>query len=134
VFAIFVKTGRVEEWAPEARAWRAVDLGSSLSDSCLNRPLAAKALLDAATADSEVARALEVKGNPAVVAMKAGSKMEGARQEAANAVLAALTVRGIEVPPQVLATIEGCTDIVTLRRWHARAVIAASADEVIQEP
>jgi hypothetical protein len=145
IVGIFVKKGTVEEWMPRAKRWRALDLGSVLSDPCLVRPLSVKALLDAAVADDEVARALEAKGNPAILAMKAVSQEQGelrgeqrgeqrgARREAAAAVLAVLASRGLEVTPRVRTTVEGSEDVAQLRRWLARAVTAASADDVIDE-
>jgi hypothetical protein len=126
VFAIFVKTGAVTEWAPDTQAWRVLEPGDTITDPCLSRPLAVKALLDAAAADDAVARALEAKDNPAIRAMKAAS----ARREAALAVLAVLSARGIEVPDRVRAAIEASTDLDELRRWHTRAITAASADEL----
>jgi hypothetical protein len=111
----------------------ALDLGSVLSDPCLVRPLSVKALLDAAVADDEVARALEAKGNPAILAMKAVSEERGARRESAAAVLAVLASRGLEVTPRVRTAVESSEDVAQLRRWLARAVTAASADDVIDE-
>ncbi len=61
VFAIFVKQGAVHEWSTQAGTWRPLDLDASLTDPCLHRPLAVKALLDASAADNEVARALEAR-------------------------------------------------------------------------
>lgn len=127
VFAVFVKTGEVKEWVAEAGTWRALAPATSISDPCLNRPLKVRALLDAAAADDEVARALEAKNNPAIVAMKDASK----KQEAAAAVLAVLTVRGLSVPDGVRAAIEASTDLDQLRRWLQRAITVGSADEVI---
>jgi hypothetical protein len=129
IFAIFVKTGAVKEWAREQGTWRALDPAGTIIDPCLNRPLVVKALLDGAAADDEVARALEAKGNPAILAMKAAS----GQREAALAVLAVLAARGLEVPAPVRATIEASADLEELRRWLARAVTAASAGEVIGE-
>jgi hypothetical protein len=137
VFAIFVKTGVVKEWVPRKRSWQALDPGASITDPCLSRPLAVKALLDGIAADDEVARALEIKGNPAILAMKAASEQRGEQRgeqrEAALAILAVLAARGLEVPAPVRATIEASNDLEELRRWHARAVTAASAAEVIGE-
>jgi hypothetical protein len=130
VFGIFVKKGTVEEWLPAAKQWRALDSGGFVSDPCLVRPLRVKALLDAAVAKDEVARALEVQDNPAILAMKAASK----RVEAAAAVLTVLAGRGLEVPPRVRAAIEGSVDLAQLRRWLARAVTAVCAKDVIDEP
>jgi hypothetical protein len=135
VFGIFVKKGTVEEWVPAAKTWRPLDRGSVISDPCLVRPLSVKALLDAAVAKDEVARALEAQNNPAILAMKAASERRAAAaavlREASAAVLAVLATRGLEVPPRVRAAIEGSDDLAELRRWLSRAVTAASADEVI---
>lgn len=65
---------------------------------------------------------------------KAEGKAEGARQEAAAAVLAVLAGRGLSVPARVQAVIEGATDLAALRRWLQRAITAASADEVVKDP
>jgi hypothetical protein len=138
VFGVFVKTGTVEEWVSAAKAWRALDPGSFISDACLVRPLGVKALLDAAAADDEVVRALEAKNNPAILALKAASAEQGAergeRREAAAAVLTVLASRGLDVPPRVRAAIQGSVDRAELRRWLARAATAGNADAVIDEP
>jgi hypothetical protein len=137
ILGIFVKKGTVEEWLPRAKRWRALDLGGVIVDPCLVRPLSVKALLDAAVADDEVARALEAKGNPAILGMKAASEgrgeQRGERREAAAAVLTVLASRGLEVPPRVRTAIERSEDREQLRRWLARAVTAARADDVIDE-
>jgi hypothetical protein len=137
VLAIFVKKGEVKEWAPEAGVWSALDPAGFLSDPCLSRPLAVRALLDAAAADDEVARALEAKNNPAIAAMKAESEKRGERRgekrAAAAAVLAVLASRGLEVPSRVRTAIEASTDLAELRRFLQRAITAASADEVVDE-
>jgi hypothetical protein len=88
-----------------------------------------RALLDAASADDEVARALEAKNNPAIVAMKAASE----QRATAAAVLAVLAGRGLAVPSRVRAAIEASTDLAELHRFLQRAITAASADEVVDE-
>jgi hypothetical protein len=133
VFAIFVKTGTVKEWAPRKSTWVALAPEGAISDPCLTRPLTVRALVDAAAADDEVARALEAKGNPAILVMKAASEHRGAQREAALAVLAVLSARELDVPARVRATIEASTDLEALRHWLARAITAATAAEVIGE-
>jgi hypothetical protein len=130
VFAIFVKKGTVKEWAPRTSEWRALSPEVSLRDRCLSRPLAVRALLDAAAADDEVARALEAKGNPAILAMKTASAAHAAQREAAAAVLSVLAARGLEVPARVRAAIEDA-DQAELRCWLTRAITAASAADVV---
>jgi hypothetical protein len=135
IFGVFVKKGTVDEWLPGAKAWRALDPGSAISDPSLVRPISVRALLDAAAADDEVARALGAKGNAVILAMKAASREQGealgARQEAAEAVLTVLASRGLAVPPEVRAALLGEEDLAELRRWLGRAVTAASAGEVL---
>jgi|SRR6185437_2009406 len=55
-------------------------------------------------------------------------------EEAARNVLAVLRVRGIAVPDAVRVRIVSEKDPERLERWHERAVVAASASEVIDEP
>jgi hypothetical protein len=137
VFGVFVKKGTVEEWLPAAKQWRALDPGGFVSDPCLVRPLRVKALLDAAVANDEVARALEAKNTPAILAMKATSQERGEergeRRALAAAVLTVLEGRGLDVPPRVRAALSGSEDLDALRRWLARAVTAASAEDAIDE-
>jgi hypothetical protein len=133
VFAIFVKKGTVEEFLPSTKKWRLLDLGGVISDPCIVRALSVKGLLDAAVAESEVARALEAKDNPAILSMKAASEERGERREAVAAVLTVLASRGLDVPARVRAALEGSDDLAELRRWLARAVTAASADDVLDD-
>jgi hypothetical protein len=137
IFGIFVKRGTVEEWLPQVRDWRPIDPGGVITDRCLVRPLGVKALLDAAAAKDEVARALEAQETPAIVAMKATSEERGEergeRRATADAVLTVLAGRGLEIPPRVRAAIERSEDVAQLRRWLARAVTAARADDAIDD-
>ena len=48
----------------------------------------------------------------------------------ASAILAIFAARGIEVSGTARAQFESCKDVVTLDRWIAQAVSAASADEL----
>jgi hypothetical protein len=49
-------------------------------------------------------------------------------------VLAALRVRGIAVPDAVRERIRSEKDPARLERWHERAILAASVDEMLDEP
>lgn len=51
-----------------------------------------------------------------------------------SAILAVLAAHGIAVSDQTRIHIEACRDAATLDRWIARAVTAASAEEVIAAP
>jgi hypothetical protein len=57
----------------------------------------------------------------------------GRNEGRAAALIAFLLTRGLEVPDQVRGRITACSDLATLDRWIARAVTAASADEVVRE-
>jgi hypothetical protein len=59
---------------------------------------------------------------------------QGRAEEAARAVLTALRVRGIAVPDAVRERILAEKDPARLERWHERAILAASAAEVLDEP
>jgi hypothetical protein len=61
-------------------------------------------------------------------------RVEGCAEEAARAVLTALRVRGIAVPEATRARILAEKDPARLEGWHERAIVAASVDEVIDEP
>ena len=91
IFAIFVKSGQVCEWAPESRSWRPLEPGSRIEDPCLAVPLAIPALLEAAEADNAVAEALAAKGNPVLrrreEAAEARGEQKGQQQGEARLLL-----------------------------------------------
>src|SRR5262249_46335996 len=132
VFAIFVKRGTVEEWLPDANAWHVLDPEGTISDPCLVRPFRVKGLFDRAAADDEVVWALEAKGNPVILAIKAAAEEQGAKSAARWAVLIVLEARGLEVTPRVRDAVMGAEDMDQLDEWLGRAVAAASADEVVE--
>jgi hypothetical protein len=59
---------------------------------------------------------------------------EGRAEEAARNVLAALRVRGLDVPDAVRERILAQKDLEILERWHDRAIVAASLAEVFDGP
>ncbi|MFJ4977725.1 hypothetical protein ACIP6X_20630 [Streptomyces coeruleorubidus] len=60
-------------------------------------------------------------------------RAEGEARRAAEDVLEVLDVRGIDVPEAVRERIVSCDDPGTLRRWHRRAVIAPSAEQIFSD-
>lgn len=58
--------GPLLEWAPQTRTWRQLDADDVIEDPCLSNPVPVRALIDAAEADNQVARALIDKGNPVI--------------------------------------------------------------------
>jgi hypothetical protein len=65
---------------------------------------------------------------------RAEGRTEGRAEGVARAVLTALRVRGIAVPDAARERILAQKDPDRLERWHERAIVAASVDEVIDEP
>jgi hypothetical protein len=60
-------------------------------------------------------------------------KAEGEAKGKAEAIIAILETRGVEVTESARARILGCTDLTKLDAWLTRAVMAKSAREVIAE-
>lgn len=130
IFAVFLKSRQICEWSPEGQgSWQPLGLASEIEDSCLAKPLAVAALLDAAAADDAVVQALAAKDNPELRRRETQARVE----EIATSILSVLEERGIAMSPDQTQEIEGCADLDRLRRWLRRAVLAATADEVLQE-
>ena len=58
---------------------------------------------------------------------------QGRAEEAARAVLTVLRVRGLAVPEPARERILTETDPARLERWHERAILAASVEDVIDD-
>src|SRR5262249_19743356 len=119
----------------------------------LVRPLPVAALLDAARADVEVAEALLIKQPPPIRRALSESKAEGRREgekkgrrkgkaegrregelkTKAEAILKVLAKRGLEVSPEVRASIEASRHRAELDRWFDRAFSVKTAAEVMQK-
>lgn len=67
IFCILVKPRRVLEWDHEADTWKNLPHKSTIEDPCFAAPLEVGALLDAALADDNVARALIARGAKPIV-------------------------------------------------------------------
>jgi hypothetical protein len=65
IFGIFLKERQVQEW--KQGAWHPLPADGVIEDECLVRPLSVRAIVDAAEADDEVARALLSKQNPVLM-------------------------------------------------------------------
>jgi hypothetical protein len=131
VIAVFVKTGTVCQWSRAKLGWEELDLDGVLDDPCLHRPLALRALLDAARADDEVARGLEAKHNPAIVAMKAASAEAGRAGATRDALRQVLARRKLLLSPGDEARIEAA-GLADLKRWIDQAIDAADTDEALR--
>ena len=64
----------------------------------------------------------------------AQGEVKGRLAANAQAVLTVLDVRGLSVSSDLRQRILGCTDVATLDRWLRRAVVAADAQELLDEP
>jgi len=147
VFAIFVKgQRRVCEWSTASGGWQTLDPASSIEDPCLAVPLPVSVLLDAAEADNAVVEALAAKGNPAIRRREAAARSEGKAEgkiegkaeakteERAESVLKVLAARHVIVTEAQRMEVLSCRDLGRLDRWLQKAVLAASAHEVLAEP
>jgi hypothetical protein len=65
---------------------------------------------------------------------KRDEKIEGRLEGRTAALLGVLAARGLAVGAEARARIEGCRDVGMLDRWIARAVTAASVEEVLALP
>ncbi len=82
VFAVFVKQGVVAEWQPdesikEKGRWVNLAADAKICHPSLAEPMPVGAILDAASADDTVARALDAKGNPVIREIRAKEKAAG---------------------------------------------------------
>lgn len=141
VFGIFVKTGEVCEWSKAANKFVPMNKDGFIEDPLFVRPIAVKALVDFALCEDEVARALNVKNNAAIVALKQherklgvdeGRKLgvdEGRLQERRDTLIDLLVERFGDVPTEVLARIHAA-DIAQLRGWSKKLFTVTSMDGV----
>jgi len=139
VFAIFVKRREVGEWNPKKGGFVRLELHKSITDRCLVQPILVKALLDAVEADNSVAWALDEKDNPAILAIRAESKIEGKLEgkvegkiEGRQETLLRLLARAAIAPSaDARARIRACHDVATLDRWIDNVLGAKSITDVL---
>jgi hypothetical protein len=130
VFAVFVKRGVVAEWEPDERLgkkgrWVELAADAKISHPSLAEPLPVGAILDAASVDDTVARALDAKGNSVIREIRA--------QEKAEAILTVLAGRGLALDDAVRRRILGTTDLATLERWLSKAGTVSSPQELVED-
>jgi hypothetical protein len=124
LIAIFVKKGEVAEWSAASKSWVPFPVDGILDDPTLARPMAIRALLDAAVADDEVVDALHTKGNRRLAQYEAQALAMGITK----GITALCEAFGIPLGPSELAHmrtldstgLEALLDrIKTERRWPA---------------
>lgn len=138
VFAVFVKTGVVAEWVPDLRIkekghWVELAADARISHPSLAEPMPVGAILDAASADDTVARALDAKGNPVIREIRAKGLAEGKIEGKAEAILTVLSGRGLPLDAAVRRQILGTTDHATLDRWLLKAGTVSSPEEIVED-
>jgi hypothetical protein len=138
VFAIDVQLGRVLEWSPAIHSWSVLDLAGYIEDPALEASLPIEALAHAAKADDAVARALLLKRNAVIEAVRAQDRAEGMAQgraegrvELARLIIAELETRGLVIHGADRARILGETDQAVLVRWLSRAATCADLAEIL---
>jgi Uma2 family endonuclease len=161
VFAIDVERSRALEWSTALATWSVLEPSAHIVDPALAVPLPIAALLREAKADDAVARALIVKRNPEIEAMRAQDrreasqdglaqgllrgriegkqegriegKQEGRVEGKAEALLVMLAARGISIDRAARDRILGEPDPVQLDRWITRAAICSRVAEIFAE-
>jgi predicted transposase/invertase (TIGR01784 family) len=85
--------------------------------------------------DAYIAAGMAIQNERGALALaERQGEHKGRSEEAAQAVLTVLRVRGVEVPDVVRERILAQKDPGQLRRWLEKAAVAASVDEVVDEP
>jgi len=79
IFAIFVKTAEICEWAKSSGEFVRLDMNGMFEDPVFIRPIAVKALVDGtlAEAENEVAKALIAKQNPEIAKLQHEAEQHG---------------------------------------------------------
>lgn len=153
VFAIDVERERVLEWSPALSGWSVLDLSGYIEDPALEVPLPIESLARAAKADDAVARALVLKHNPVIEAVRAQDRAESMAQgraegvaqgraegmaetvrELAGMIIAQLEARGLTVEDADRVRILDETDLLVLARWLVRAATGTDLAEILAEP
>jgi hypothetical protein len=119
VFAIDIERSRALEWSPELGTWRRLDAAGQIEDAALELPLPIEAMLHAARADDEIARALVARHNPVIEAVRAKDRAAAK----AEAVLVVLAARKVAVGDAERRRILSEQDPAQLDRWLTEAAI-----------
>jgi len=139
VFAIDLQRARVVEWSRELESWIVLDVRGAIDDPALAVPLSVGALVEAASTDDEVARALTAKHNPVIETMKAESHADGlsqGRREAqdvlARTVVDVLITRRISFSGAHRERILGERELSRLAEWARLASVCTNVEELFE--
>jgi Uma2 family endonuclease len=133
IFAIDVTKARALEWSAVEGRWAPLDAAGEITDPALAVPLPIASLIRTLKADDDIARALVIKRNPVIEAIRADGVQEGVAGGLRRALVALLAARGTLTAVQrdrVLAE----RDVARLERWIDRAIAGASVAELLVEP
>ena len=134
VFAIDVERSRALEWSAALGRWSVLDIAGRIEDPALAVPLPVRDLVDAGKADDAMSRALVVKRNPVIEAVRAQDRATGRATGKAESVLDVLALRKVPVDGAARARILGEQDVARLERWLKRALSCATVAELFAEP
>ena len=122
IFAIDVTKARALEWSAVEGRWAPLDAAGEITDPALAVPLPIASLIRTLNVDDDIARALVIKRNPVIEAVRAQAKAE--------TLIALLAARGTLTAAQrerVLAE----RDVAQLEHWIDRAIAGASVAELL---
>jgi hypothetical protein len=131
VFAIDVERRRALEWSIVLETWQMLATDGKISDLAFAVPLPIEALVSASSADDAVAAALIAKGNPVIESTVAKGKAKGRAEGQTQSILGVLRARGLEVTDELSEKILACSDMEKLTKLLEAAVMAQSADELL---
>jgi Uma2 family endonuclease len=127
VFAIDVDRGRGLEWSRTTDTWEILASGGVIEDRALVLPLAVHDLVEAASADDAMARALLAKRNPVLVAAMLQAKLDAK----VEAIITVLVARGLAPTESERAALLAMTDEATIERWLAAVATVQSVADLL---
>ncbi len=131
LIAIFVKSGTIEEWSRETQCFEPLSLDAELVDPTLTRPLPLRALLDAAVAYDEVAKAFDQRGVPYMVELRRRSEQKGKAEGKRELLTRLLEQRFGALPASAHAQLQRA-DAAQLDTWSERLFTAPSLDDLLR--
>jgi len=127
VLAIDVERSRVLEWSIAAGAWETLVAGAAIEDRALGVALPSADLIDVASGDDAIARALLAKRNAVLTSAIAGAALASM----AEAIVRVLAARGIFATQAQRRVILGMRDAYTLERWLAHVATCSDVDAML---
>jgi hypothetical protein len=114
--------------------WRELEATGHIADPALAVALPIEAMIHAVRTDDAVARALILRRNPVIEAVRAEGRAAGRAEGLAAGLIAIVAMRGLALDDATLGRVHGERDLARLERWIARAMAGATLIEVFAEP